>query len=123
MDKFTSDRMEMLLGFPQLNMNSEGSFALVSNVKAPIFSYPSTLRIEERPLRSLLDLLCKEKIEYKPYSICLMQLVLELCIQQDHIFQYMIKLPPPTYMEAHYFEWMQRWIIEFNSESYKHHKP
>lgn len=56
---YNEDRMQLLFGFPQLNMNSEGSFALTTNIHGHAFSYPSTLRGEDRPMRSLLDLMCK----------------------------------------------------------------
>ena len=103
-------------------MNGEGSFALTTNIRTQVFSYPSIIRGEDRPLRSLLDLLCKERLEYKAYNIVLMHLITTLCVTFDHVFQHMARLPPPSYFHAHYFEWMEQWLIEFNSD-FKIQKP
>lgn len=60
-DNFSNERFENLLGFPKLNMNSAGSFCLTTSLKNHVFSYPSTLINDGKPLKSLLDLLCKDK--------------------------------------------------------------
>lgn len=102
-DEYTEDRLQLLLGFPQLNMNGEGSFALTTNVRVQVFSYPSAIRGEDKPTRSLLDLLCKDRLDYKPFNIVLMNLVMNLCSLFDHVFQHIARLPAPGYYHAHYF--------------------
>jgi hypothetical protein len=96
-------------------MNCIGSFGLTSNIKTHVFSYPSTLRDDERPLKSLLDLLCKDKFDYKPYTVVLLSTLINLCLNFDHVYQYIARLPSPSYMHAHYFEWMDHYLIDFNA--------
>jgi hypothetical protein len=102
-DQFTNERLEYLLGFPRINMNSVGEFCLTNNIKAHIFSYPSTLKNDGKPLKSLLDLLCKDKFDYKPYTLMGINLIVNICLTVDKVFEYMIRLPSPTYLYAHYF--------------------
>lgn len=121
-DSLQQQRIEQVLGYPQLYFNRYDNYGLFEGLDEQYYSYESTLPWPDENI-SILNYIYQNKKKWEILcSVCL-ERTLKLADQNDNVLNYIASIPGPSYIFNSYLDWIRPFVNDFIEEAKRMNYP
>lgn len=121
-DSLQQQRMEQVLGYPQLYFNRYDNYGLYESLEEQYFSYESTLPWPDENI-SMLNYIYQNKKKWENLCSLCLEKTLQLMDQNEQVCQYIASIPGPSYIYSSYLDWVKPFVNDFIEEAKRMNYP
>lgn len=126
-DSFIYNRIEWMLGFPQITKLSQSEMNLplfgsscINAIDEEVFSFPSTLELFStwNANDSILALIWKYQKRWESYCLMYIKYLLRIFNLNQKLADWAKSLPPPTYQYSSFLHWIEDFVYKNRGTGY-----
>ena len=105
---YTDCRIDWVIGVPLLVSQKKSEVyqfgsGILNAIDEEVYSYPSTVYFDQNEMKnSLLGLILSQKKRWDHSCLYSIKNLLKICIKNTKIYEYLFKIPAPTYQFFHF---------------------